>query len=55
MIWADEVLDEHHGVADKDVGGHHRWRGQPHKVLARGVVQRLGLFQDQDHIKKGKV
>jgi hypothetical protein len=54
VIWADDVLDEHHGVPDKEVGGHHRWRGQPHKVFARGVVQRLGLFQDQDRIKKEK-
>jgi hypothetical protein len=54
VIWADEVPDEHHGVPDKEAAGHQRWGGQPHKVLSREVVQTIGLFQDQNHIKKEK-
>ncbi len=45
MIWTEEVPDEYHCVPDEEAAGHQRWGGQPHKVLARGVVQRLGLFR----------
>ncbi len=54
MIWADEVPDEHHGVPDKEAAGHQRCGGQPHKVLAKGVVQIIGLFQGQYRITKEK-
>jgi hypothetical protein len=45
VIWADAFPDE--GAA-----GHQRWGGQPHKVLARGFIQTVGLFQGQNGIKK---
>ncbi len=51
MTWADEVPDEHYGVSDQEAAGHQRWGGQPHKVLAWGVVQRIGLFQGQNRIQ----
>jgi hypothetical protein len=54
MTWADEVPDEHHVVSDQEAAGHQRWGGQPHKVFARGVVQRIGLFQGQNRIKMEK-
>jgi hypothetical protein len=54
MFWADEIPDEHHGVPDEEAAGHQGRGGQPYKELARGVVQRIGLFQGQNHIKKEK-
>ncbi len=50
MIWADEVSAEHH--PDEEAAGHQQWGEQPHKVLARGVVQTIGLFLGQNRIKK---
>ncbi len=54
VIWADEVPDELHGVPDEETAGHQQWKGQPHKVLTRGAVQTIGLFQGQSRIKKEK-
>ncbi len=54
MVWADEVPDEHQGVPDEEAAGHQQWEGQPHKVLARGVVETIGLFQGLNRIKKEK-
>jgi hypothetical protein len=54
VIWADEVPDECHGVPYMEAAGHQLWRGKPHKVLARGVVQTILLFQSQNHVKTGK-
>jgi hypothetical protein len=54
VIWADKVPDEHHGAPDKEAAGHQWWGGQPHKVLTRGVIQRIGLFQGQNCMKKEK-
>ncbi len=31
-----------------EAAGHQRWRGQPHKELAREFVQTIGLFQGQN-------
>ncbi len=55
VILADKVPDEHNGVPDEEAADRQRWGGQPHKVLARGVVHTTGLFQGQNSIKKGKV
>ncbi len=55
MIWTDEVLDEHHGVPDEEAAYHWWWGGQPYKVISRGVVKTVGLFQGQNCIKKEKL
>jgi hypothetical protein len=49
------VPEEPHGVPDKNAAGHHQWRGQPHKILARGEVHPMDPFQGQNLIKKEKV
>ncbi len=54
MILADKVSDEHHGVPDEEAAGHQWWGGQPHKVLARGVVHTTGLFRAKIVSKTGK-
>ncbi len=47
--------EEPHGVSDKNAAGHHQWRGQPHKILARGEVHPMDPFQGQNLINKEKV
>jgi hypothetical protein len=54
VICTDEVPNEHQGVPGEEAAGHQRLVGQPNKVLARGVVETIGLFQGKYHIKKEK-